>query len=231
MGKRLVYAATPNRTSQHLSVAELAVAGFISAIPATLVAAPAERVKVLLQVQGQGGKPAYTGPVDVVRKLYAEGGLKSIFRGTGATLARDGPGSALYFATYEVLKKKLSGPATVDPATGEEVAPPLSLGAVMFAGGMAGVAMWSLAIPPDVSRPSPACTDCRPSSRASSRPPPARTLASWTAPASSLRRTASVPSSRVSAPPWAVPSLPTPRHSSASSSRSRPWTRSSKEAA
>jgi hypothetical protein len=28
-----------------------------------------------------------------------------------------------------------------------------------------------------------------------------------------------------------VPSLPTPRHSSASSSRSRPWTRSSKEAA
>jgi solute carrier family 25 carnitine/acylcarnitine transporter 20/29 len=26
--------------------------------------------------------------------LYKEGGLKSIFRGTGATLARDGPGSA-----------------------------------------------------------------------------------------------------------------------------------------
>lgn len=149
MGKRLVYAMTPNRTSPKLSVGELAAAGFVSAIPATLVAAPAERVKVLLQVQGQGGKPAYTGPVDVVRKLYAEGGVKSIFRGTGATLARDGPGSALYFATYEVIKGSLSGKPTIDPATGEEHQAPLSLPAVMFAGGMAGVAMWSLAIPPD----------------------------------------------------------------------------------
>lgn len=95
MGKRLVYAATPGRTSQALTVPELAAAGFVSAIPATLVAAPAERIKVLLQVQGQGGSAAYSGPLDVVRKLYAEGGVKSIFRGTGATLARDGPGSAV----------------------------------------------------------------------------------------------------------------------------------------
>lgn len=95
MGKKIVFAATPGRTSSKLTPAELAFAGFFSAIPATFVAAPAERVKVLLQVQGQGGKPAYTGPVDVLRKLYAEGGVKSIFRGTGATLARDGPGSAV----------------------------------------------------------------------------------------------------------------------------------------
>lgn len=95
LGKKIVYSATPGRESPALSTAELAFAGFFSAIPATLVAAPAERVKVLLQVQGQGGKPAYTGPVDVVSKLYKEGGLKSVFRGTGATLARDGPGSAV----------------------------------------------------------------------------------------------------------------------------------------
>lgn len=95
MGKRIVYGATPNRTSQHLSTAELAFAGFFSAVPATIVAAPAERVKVLLQIQGQGGTgPAYNGPFDVVRQLYKEGGIKSIWRGTGATLARDGPGSA-----------------------------------------------------------------------------------------------------------------------------------------
>lgn len=131
VGKRIVYAATPSRTTQTLSIGELAVAGGISAIPATLVAGPAERVKVLLQVslqftlralvcisaglpnrqillpatlrvsrlqaqvQGQGGSAAYSGPIDVVRKLYAEGGLRSIFRGTAATLARDGPGSAV----------------------------------------------------------------------------------------------------------------------------------------
>ena len=33
---------------------ELAFAGFFSAVPTTLVAGPAERVKVLLQIQGQG---------------------------------------------------------------------------------------------------------------------------------------------------------------------------------
>lgn len=149
MGKRIVYAATPNRKTEALSMPELAFAGFFSAVPATFVAAPAERIKVLLQVQGQGGKPAYTGPADVVRKLYAEGGLKSIFRGTGATLARDGPGSAIYFLTYELIKKQLSGKPRIDPATGEAVAAPLSLPAVMFAGGSAGVAMWAIAIPPD----------------------------------------------------------------------------------
>ncbi|BEI85972.1 hypothetical protein CcaverHIS002_0602590 [Cutaneotrichosporon cavernicola] len=149
VGKRIVYAATPNRKDQHLTIPELAFAGFFSAIPATVVAAPAERIKVLLQVQGQGGKPAYTGPLDVVKKLYAEGGVKSIFRGTVPTILRDGPGSAVYFATYEVVKKALSGKPVIDHATGEEKAPPLSLPAVMFAGGMAGVAMWSIAIPPD----------------------------------------------------------------------------------
>ncbi|KAL1409090.1 carnitine transporter [Vanrija albida] len=149
LGKKIVYSATPGRESPGLSTAELAFAGFFSAVPATFVAAPAERVKVLLQVQGQGGKPAYSGPVDVVSKLYKEGGLKSVFRGTGATLARDGPGSAVYFVTYERVKAALSGKPVVDPVTGVEAPPPLSLGAVMLAGGSAGVAMWALAIPPD----------------------------------------------------------------------------------
>jgi len=45
-------------------------------------------------MQGQGGKQLYSGPMDAVAKLYKEGGLKSIYRGTGATVARDGPGSA-----------------------------------------------------------------------------------------------------------------------------------------
>lgn len=51
MGKRLVYSARSNGdTSSPLSIPELAAAGAFSAVPATLVAGPAERVKVLLQV-------------------------------------------------------------------------------------------------------------------------------------------------------------------------------------
>ncbi|GAC98894.1 hypothetical protein PHSY_006489 [Pseudozyma hubeiensis SY62] len=144
MGKKLVYAMTPSRTDPKLSIPELAFAGFFSAIPTTMVAGPAERVKVLLQLQGQSGStgPTYNGPVDVVRQLYKEGGLKSIFRGTGATLARDGPGSAAYFCAYEASKRLLT-PAGQDPQQ-------LNFLNVLTAGGLAGMAMWALAIPPDV---------------------------------------------------------------------------------
>lgn len=51
MSKLLIQNLTPNRTSQELSIPELATAGFLSAIPTTLVTAPVERAKVLLQVR------------------------------------------------------------------------------------------------------------------------------------------------------------------------------------
>ncbi|KAF9270045.1 hypothetical protein L218DRAFT_849619 [Marasmius fiardii PR-910] len=141
--KQLIYAMTPNRKNERLSTAELAAAGFLSAVPTTAITAPVERAKVLLQVQGQGGtEQKYKGVLDVIRHLYKEGGLRSIFRGSGATLMRDGPGSAVYFAAYEVTKKALT-PAGSSPAD-------LNLGAIVTAGGTAGVAMWAFAIPPDV---------------------------------------------------------------------------------
>jgi len=143
MSKLLIYKLTPNRTSERLSVAEYAAAGFLSAIPTTLVTAPVERAKVLLQIQGQGqGGTQYKGVLDVVRHLYKEGGVRSVFRGSVATVARDGPGSAAYFAAYEVTKKFLT-PAGASASD-------LNLSAVILAGGTAGVAMWSIAIPPDV---------------------------------------------------------------------------------
>ncbi|CAL1695563.1 unnamed protein product [Somion occarium] len=143
ISKVLIYKLTPNRTSKELSVAEYAVAGFLSAIPTTLVTAPVERAKVLLQVQGQGqAGPQYNGVFDVVKHLYKEGGIRSVFRGSAATVLRDGPGSAAYFAAYEVVKKLLT-PAGASPSD-------LNLGAIIIAGGSAGVAMWSIAIPPDV---------------------------------------------------------------------------------
>jgi len=51
-------------------------------------------------------------------------------------------GSLRYFAAYEVTKTFLT-PAGSSPAD-------LHLGAIILAGGTAGVAMWAIAIPPDV---------------------------------------------------------------------------------
>lgn len=134
----------------NLSIAQISAAGFFSAIPMTAITAPFERVKVILQVQGQqklapGEKPKYSGGMDVVRQLYREGGVRSVFRGSVATLARDGPGSAAYFAAYEYIKKALT---PKDPVTGE-ASGKLSLGAITVAGAGAGVAMWIPVFPID----------------------------------------------------------------------------------
>lgn len=115
----------------------------------TLITAPFERVKVLLQIQGQkhlgpGEKPRYSGGVDVVRQLYKEGGIRSVFRGSAMTLARDGPGSAAYFATYEYIKRKMTPVDENGKSDGG-----LSLTAIMVAGGAAGVAMWLPIFPID----------------------------------------------------------------------------------
>lgn len=55
-----------------------------------------------------------------------------------------------YFATYELIKRKLSPSPGLLPNGDEAPAPPLSIGAVILAGGAAGVGMWAIAIPPDV---------------------------------------------------------------------------------
>lgn len=152
VGKKLVENVSEvevrNNTKQY-SIGQVSAAGFFSAIPMTLITAPFERVKVLLQIQGQkqlgpGEKPKYSGGVDVVRQLYKQGGIKSVFRGSAMTLARDGPGSAAYFAVYESVKRSLSPKDAEGNATGE-----LSLPAVMTAGASAGVAMWIPVFPVD----------------------------------------------------------------------------------
>ncbi|KAF2773744.1 mitochondrial carrier [Teratosphaeria nubilosa] len=147
VGKQLVESFSKVEKGQY-SVAQVSAAGFFSAIPMTLITAPFERVKIILQIQGQkqlapGEKPRYSGGLDVVRQLYKEGGIRSVYRGSLMTLARDGPGSAAYFATYEIIKRRLT-PRDADGKPGQ-----LSLTAVMAAGGAAGVAMWIPVFPVD----------------------------------------------------------------------------------
>lgn len=150
LGKQLVTNFSPPATpGAPLSIGQISAAGFFSAIPMTAITAPFERVKVILQVQGQrlkpGEEPKYKGGLDVVRQLYREGGARSVFRGSTATLMRDGPGSAAYFAAYEYIKRRLT---PVDPATGKPTGD-LSLLAITAAGGAAGVAMWIPVFPVD----------------------------------------------------------------------------------
>lgn len=138
IGKKL----QQNSPDDKLSKVQLFNAGAFSALGTTVIMSPGERIKCLLQVQAASTGPAkYSGPVDVVRQLYREGGLRSIYRGTAATLLRDVPASGVYFMSYEWLQEVLSS----DPE--KKTLSPL---ATLLAGGTAGILNWLIAIPPDV---------------------------------------------------------------------------------
>lgn len=123
-----------------LSMGQMATAGFISAIPTTLVTAPTERIKVVLQTSAEGSF------ISSAKQIVKTGGIASLFKGSLATLARDGPGSALYFASYEISKKMLNKYNNNDnDNNGDEV----NIVNVCTAGGIAGMSMWLVVFPID----------------------------------------------------------------------------------
>lgn len=129
-----------NNKDKKLSAIEHGFAGSLGGLYMTILIAPGERIKCLLQIQTTG-KPKYSGPMDVIKQSYREGGIRSIMRGTCITAARDMPASGCYFAMYEASKqyfKKQSG--TED----------LKFWHILVAGGFAGWANWAWGIAPDV---------------------------------------------------------------------------------
>ncbi|CCE63650.1 hypothetical protein TPHA_0F01660 [Tetrapisispora phaffii CBS 4417] len=144
VGKKIVsYTADSSNSNNSLSNPQLAMAGFLSAIPTTLVTAPTERIKVVLQTQQPGVKNS--SMISAATRIVKEGGVKSLFKGSLATLARDGPGSALYFGSYEVSKKFLNSRSSNNNANGDEV----NLLNVCLSGGIAGMSMWVVVFPID----------------------------------------------------------------------------------
>jgi len=139
IGKKL-QEPDPNKA---LTSAQLFKAGMLSGVLTTVITAPGERIKCLLQIQS-GNSPAeakYRGPVHCARELFREGGFRSLFRGTGATLLRDVPASGMYFMFYEGLTAYF-----MQGKSRSEV----SAATTLFCGGMAGVGNWLVALPPDI---------------------------------------------------------------------------------
>ncbi|XP_062121249.1 congested-like trachea protein isoform X2 [Drosophila sulfurigaster albostrigata] len=126
-----------------LTYSQIFVAGSFSGLFSTFIMAPGERIKVLLQTQGTGpnGEKKYTGMIDCAKKLYKEGGLRSVFKGSCATMLRDVPANGLYFMAYEML---------TDEYKRRYNRPNVDLIPAIFAGGLAGVFYWIGGMPADV---------------------------------------------------------------------------------
>ncbi|KAI8853016.1 mitochondrial carrier domain-containing protein [Chytridium lagenaria] len=152
--------ATHKDWKDSLSIWQVAAAGAIASIPTSLFLGPAERIKILLQVEKSVatekiGLRAQTreSVKAMVRVWKAGGGIFGLYRGTGLTMLRDVPGDAAYFATFEVVKRFLN--RAVEKAERDGGRPRdggiLNIVVILLSGGMglAGCANWIVCIPID----------------------------------------------------------------------------------
>ncbi|KAJ3586525.1 hypothetical protein NHX12_012922 [Muraenolepis orangiensis] len=130
------------KSDKALRPVQIFLSGCLAGVFTTVIVAPGERIKCLLQVQASGGAVKYAGPIDCAVKLYKEQGIRSLYKGTLLTLIRDVPSNGVYFLTYESLKNFLT-------PEGQSVSQ-LSTPKILLAGGLAGVVNWTVALPPDV---------------------------------------------------------------------------------
>ncbi|KAL7063570.1 hypothetical protein AAHC03_01726 [Spirometra sp. Aus1] len=99
---------------------EIFCAGLLSGVFTTAIMVPGERIKCILQIQAHS-----TGPIK--------------YKGP---CGRYVPASGMYFLSYEWIKELLMP----ENSTKSDLGVPQTL----FAGGMAGIFNWLVAIPPDV---------------------------------------------------------------------------------
>ncbi|XP_059156158.1 mitochondrial carnitine/acylcarnitine carrier protein-like [Physella acuta] len=140
IGKRI----QQKHEGEELTYPQLFKAGMLAGVFTTVIMAPGERIKCLLQIQQEANVKdrKYKGPVDCAKKIYKEGGIRSVYRGSVATLLRDVPATGMYFTSYEWLQRILT-PEGHDRSE-------IGIWRTLFAGGMAGIFNWSVAIPADV---------------------------------------------------------------------------------
>ena len=157
---RIVKGWSNGQSDRELTTREVAVVGALSGIPVGLLATPTELLKCRLQAQGDRSPPPnvkytlqdakanrilYRGPVDALKSVIRlEGGAAALFHGLSATMWREVLGNGMYFATYAVLKKKLT------ELEGLESTKDLHGSRLMLCGAVAGLAFWVPMLPLDV---------------------------------------------------------------------------------
>lgn len=159
LGNKIQTPALPNK--EH-SLPQMYLSGAIAGLFSALILAPTERIKCLVQAQPlnintslSGGlippvnEKEYKGSIDCLKKVYKDGGIRSVFKGTYLTCLRDVPSTGFYFVAYELLKKDLNINDKSKRINWTDYVIQIK---VFFAGGVAGVVNWVIAYPVDVAK-------------------------------------------------------------------------------
>lgn len=124
--------------SEGLSLAQVGIAGAAAGIANTPLSAPIEHIRIRLQVQtGQS-----LGPVALMKDMIDKYGWSSLYKGLSPTLAREIPGYAFYFMSYELAIRAAT-------PVGKTVNDLSSL-TLLLCGATSGLGMWLTCYPLDV---------------------------------------------------------------------------------
>jgi solute carrier family 25 carnitine/acylcarnitine transporter 20/29 len=92
------------------STQNLFLAGSLVAVPNSLIQAPADRLKCLMQMETKSQTGRYSGAVDCARQVIAADGIRmGLFRGFGLTYVRNTIGGGVYFTSFELIRRQLCG--------------------------------------------------------------------------------------------------------------------------
>lgn len=127
-----VYGNTQRWSKDPDSLRSHAVAGGTAGFVQSFICSPMELVKSRMQV-GDTSKD----PIECVKKIYRNNGLKGVYRGLGLTILREIPAFSSYFLTYEILTRR-----------NDDL--PVSTFSMLMGGGLAGVVSWIIVYPVDV---------------------------------------------------------------------------------
>ncbi|PSC67425.1 mitochondrial adenine nucleotide transporter ADNT1-like isoform A [Micractinium conductrix] len=122
----------------------LLAGGVAGAVSRTAVA-PLERLKILMQIQGN--EKVYNGVWQGTVQMFRTDGLKGMFKGNGLNCIRIIPNQAIKFMTYEQLSRKISH-YLIDNGGDGKLTPALRL----TAGAGAGIIGMSATYPMDMVR-------------------------------------------------------------------------------
>jgi len=112
-------------------------AGFVSGLATCVVATPVESVRCKLQVQHDASR-AYSGSLDLIKKLYRAEGLPGLYRGIAPMLLRQSFGLGVHFFVYEATKGAMVEEDAPEPVWAQSIG-----------GSVAGAVSWTFVMPVD----------------------------------------------------------------------------------
>lgn len=125
-----------------LSITQQTICGAGAGLAISFITCPTELIKCRLQAPNAVLAVKYEGSRDVIRHtLRSELGMRGLFKGLIPTMAREVPGNAAMFGSYEALKQYMAG--------GRDTSN-LGSGSLILAGGLSGAFSWIFIYPTDV---------------------------------------------------------------------------------